>query len=128
MKIKLNREKEVEILLTICVGLLVVYFATKQHYLWLITLSILIGLVGIFSKFLTAKIAWAWMKLGEAMGFVMSKVILTVIFFLFLFPLSLLSKLFAGKQDSLQLKRTTGSTYFITRNHLYKAKDLENPW
>ncbi len=128
MKIKLNREKELEILLTICVGLLVVYFATKQQYRWLITLSILLGLVGIFSKFLTAKMAWAWTKLGEGMGFVMSKVILSVIFFLFLFPLSLLSKLFAGKKDNMQLKKTSSDSYYTTRNHTYEAKDLQNPW
>ncbi len=128
MKAKLNREKELEVVLTICVGLLVVYFVTKQHYNWLIILTIFLGLVGAFSKFLTAKIAWAWMKLGEAMGFVMSKVILSLLFFGFLLPLAMLARFFNRGKDALQLKKTTGSSYYIERKHTYTAKDLENTW
>jgi hypothetical protein len=128
MKVKLNREKELEIILTICVGLLVIYFATKQQHRWLITLSIGLGIIGAFSKLLTAKIAWAWMKLGEAMGFVMSKVVLSLIFFLFLIPIAMLTRLFSRSKDSLQLKKISGSSYYFERNHTYTAKDLENTW
>lgn len=128
VKIKLNREKELEVMLTICVGVLIVYFATGQQYRWLIAIAIVLGVVGAFSKFLTAKIARSWIKLGEAMGFVMSKVILTIIFFGFLFPLAVLSRLFNRGQDALQLKRKTLGTYYHERHHTYSAKDLENTW
>jgi hypothetical protein len=128
MKVKLNREKELEVVLTICVGFLVAYLATKQQHSWLIALSIGVGLVGAFSKFLTAKIAWAWMTLGEAMGFVMSKVILSLIFFLFLLPIALLTRLFNKNKDSLQLNRKQKGSYYFERNHQYVAKDLENTW
>lgn len=128
MKIKLDREKELEVMLTICVGILIVYFATGQQYRWLITIAIVMGVVGAFSKFLAAKIALAWMKLGEAMGFVMSKLILTIIFFGFLFPLATLSRFFNRGQDALQLKRKTSGSYYHERQHTYTAKDLENTW
>ncbi|MCW5906959.1 MAG: hypothetical protein KIS94_03805 [Chitinophagales bacterium] len=128
MQVKLNREKELEVILTICVGLLVVYFFTKQQYNWLIVVAIVLGLAGAFSKTLTAKIAWLWIKIGEAMGFVMSKVILSLIFFGFLLPVALLSRLFSGGKDSLQLKRKATGSYYTERNHTYQAKDLENVW
>lgn len=128
MKVKLNREKELEVMLTICVGVLIVYFVTGHQYQWLITIAVVLGLVGAFSKFLTAKIARGWMKLGEAMGFVMSKLILAVIFFGFLFPLALLSRLFNRGHDALQLKRKTTGSYYHERHHTYSAKDLQNTW
>ena len=123
----LTREKELETILTICVGLVVAYFATKQQHVWLLKLSVLLGLVGMFFKFLTTKIAWLWMKIAEIMGAVTSKIILSAVFFLFLFPISLLQKIFS-KKDALQLKKTTGASYYFVRNHKFEAKDLENSW
>lgn len=126
-KPKLTREKELETILTICVGLVVLFLITKSQHRWLLSLSILLGLIGMFSAFITAKIAWAWMKVAELMGEVSSKVILTLIFFGFLLPVALLSKMF-GSKGNLVLKKSGGSSYYFTRNHKFESKDLENPW
>ena len=77
MKIELNREKELETILTLCVALVVFFFLTHQQHKWMLLASIVLGVIGMFSKFLTAKIAWAWMKLAEVMGNVNSRIILT---------------------------------------------------
>lgn len=122
---KLTREKELETILVLCVFLVIVFLVGKQHYRFLLTLSVVLGLIGMFSKYLTSKIAWAWMKLSEGMGAVTSKIILTAVFYLFLFPVAMLSRVFS-KKDSLQLKKTTGDSYYLVRNHKYEAKDLEN--
>lgn len=124
---KATREKELETILTLCVALVILFFVTKKQHAYYLTLSVLLGLVGMFSKFLTSKISWAWLKLGEMMGSVMSKVILSAVFFVFLFPIALLSRLFS-KSNSLQLKKTGQTSYYFTRNHKYEAKDLENVW
>ncbi|MDB5282836.1 MAG: hypothetical protein JWO06_1911 [Bacteroidota bacterium] len=123
----LTREKELEAILGICVGLVVAYFATKQLHRGLLTISALVGMVGLFSNYLTSKIAWAWMKLAEIMGAVTSKIILSAVFFLFLFPIALLQKVFS-KKDNLHLKRTEGNSYYFVRNHRFEAKDLEDLW
>lgn len=124
---KATREKELETILTLCVALVVLFFVTKKQHAYYLTLSVLLGLIGMFSKYLTAKISWAWLKLGELMGSVMSKVILSAVFFVFLFPIALLARLFS-KNNSLQLKKATADTYYFTRNHKYVAKDLDNVW
>ncbi len=124
---KLNREKELETILVLCVALVIFYFFTKQQHLYLLKLSIALGLIGMFSKYLTSKISWAWLKVGEMMGAVMSKVILSIVFFGFLFPLAILSRIFSGNKNALQLIKTGNSYYFI-RNHKYEAKDLKNVW
>ena len=122
-----SREKELETILTLCVALVVLFFITKKQHAYYLTLSVALGLIGMFSKYLTSKISWAWLKLGEMMGAVMSKVILSAVFFLFLFPIALLSRLFS-KNNNLQLKKTSTNSYYFTRNHKYEAKDLENVW
>lgn len=124
---KLTREKELETILTICVAMVVIFLVSKQHrHIWL-TISVVLGLIGMFSNYLTSKIAWAWMKLSEGMGAVTSKIILSFIFFVFLFPIAMLSRIFSGK-SSLHLKKPAGNSYYFTRNHKFEAKDLENVW
>lgn len=124
-----SREKDLETILTLCVALVVIFFFTKQQHVFLLTLSVMLGLIGMFSKFLSAKIAWAWLKLGELMGFVMSKVILSLIFYVFLFPIALLSRIANAGKDNLMLKKKRkDESYYFTRNHIFESKDLENVW
>ena len=126
-KSKLTREKELETILTICVAMVVIFLLSKQHHKYWLTISVVLGLIGMFSKYLTTKIAWAWMKLSEGMGAVSSKIILSIIFFVFLFPIAMLSRLF-GTKSSLQLRKPEGESYYFVRNHKFEAKDLENVW
>ena len=125
---KAIREKELETILTLCVALVVIFFVTKQQHNYLLKIGVVLGLIGMFSTFLTAKISWAWLKVGELMGAVMSKVILSAVFFLFLFPIAMLSRVFSGGKNSLQLKKGNESSYYFTRNHKYEASDLKNIW
>ncbi|HLP51873.1 MAG TPA: hypothetical protein VK154_13385 [Chitinophagales bacterium] len=125
---KATREKEIETILVLCVALVVIFFVTGKHHTYLLKLSIGLGGIGMFSKYLTSKISWAWLKLGEMIGVVMSKVILSIVFFGFLFPLALLSRLFSGSKNSLQLKKGNHRTYYFTRNHKFQPEDLRNLW
>ncbi len=121
----MKREKQLETILSIVLGLAVIYWVTKNHYL--LPAIVIVSSIGLFSNYLTEKIHWLWMKLSHVMGTVMSKVILSVVFFVFLFPIALLSRLFI-KKDSLQLKKTSGNSYYTVRDHVYTREDLENPW
>ena len=66
-----------------------------------------------------------WMLLSKAIGYVMSRVLLTLIFFVFLTPIAWFYRL--STKNALDLKRKNGSL-FKDRNHQYQASDLENPW
>ncbi len=123
-KQKLNREKELEAVLTICVGLLVIYYFSHSKYL-LIT-AIVLGLAGLFVQTAGHYIAKYWLLLGEAMGAVTSKVILGAIFFVILVPVAIVSRLF--KNNVIQIKKVQADSYFKTRNHTYTSKDLKNTW
>jgi len=120
-----SREKEIEAILAIVVGF--AFFGLIAHKPLLLKFALGVGAVGLFSKWGTSKIVFLWMKLSEGMGYVMSKAILGIVFFVFLFPVALISRLFK-KTDSLMLKKPVGSSFYYTRNHTYTKEDLKNIW
>ncbi|MBI1226129.1 MAG: hypothetical protein GC192_12915 [Bacteroidetes bacterium] len=113
-----------ETCLVIATGLLVIYLLHPVQEL--VLAAIAMGVVGAFIPSLAKWVDWGWYKLSEGMGWVMSRVMLSLVFFVFLFPVALLSRVF-GKKDSLQLRKKSGS-YWTDRNHVYEGKDMENVW
>jgi predicted membrane protein len=123
----MKREKNLETMLVITVGMLVLYFIFRSKS-WannLLIASLVFGLIGVFSDFLSEKVAWVWGKIAHILGTFNSYVLLTAIFFIFLTPVAFLFKL--TRKDNLKLKAQKGTVY-EERNHLYVAKDLENVW
>ena len=64
-------------------------------------------------------------KVAVGLGEVMSRVLFTVVFFVLLTPLALLSRLFRKDQF---YKSTDRESYFIERDHPYGADDIQHPW
>jgi polyferredoxin len=124
----MKREKTIETMLVITVGMLVLYyfFREKSWANYLLYTSLAMGLIGVFSNFLSEKVAWVWGKIAHIMGTFNSYVLLSIIFFVFLTPVAFLFKL--TRKDSLKLKAQKNGTVYEERNHLYVAKDLENVW
>lgn len=125
----MDRKKVIEAILVIATALLVIHFFLiiryGVHNQFLVPSALGLMLIGLISKWLSAKIIWLWFKLADAMGYVMSRVILSIVFFLFLFPIALVYRIF--NRDPLKLRNKGNSTY-TPRNHTYKSSDLENPW
>src|SRR5688572_1694434 len=95
--------KEKETILTIATALVIIYLTPKGRHIELLYVAATLGVIGMFFDYLTSKIHWAWMKLAEGMGWVMNKVILGIVFFVFLFPMAMLYRL-SGK-NSMQLTK-----------------------
>jgi hypothetical protein len=85
-----------------------------------------IGLVSIFIPVAAKWIEWAWLKFAMALGWVNSRILLSIIYFVFLLPIAWLSRLFT--KDPLMLKAKNSPSLYVTRNHQYKKEDLENIW
>jgi uncharacterized membrane protein len=122
----MEREKNIETLLVITAGLLVLYYIFDSKYFILAAAIVSIG--GLMFPFLAKGIHWFWYKLAMALGYVNSRILLSLIFFIFLMPVAWLAKLFS--KDSLQLKKKTAEneSYYVDRNYAYEKKDLENMW
>jgi hypothetical protein len=80
---------------------------------WLFA-SIALVLVAAFAPSLLLPLNKIWMKLGELMGRLVSPVVLGLIFFLLITPISLVTRLLG--RDELRLKRHASTSYWIARN------------
>src|SRR5689334_934665 len=109
--------------LVICMGFLVVFLAFHQK--WALYTSLGVGVVAIASSFMSQKIEWAWNKLSHVLGFIVPNILLSIVFFLFLLPISLISKLF--NKDKLMLSNKY-STYFIEVNKEMDKASFEKTW
>jgi hypothetical protein len=116
-----NRYKTI---LVIVVGFIVLGLVFHLPHLEKIALGI--GIASVLSSRIAQGIEWLWLKLAMALGWLNSRILLSVVYFVFLLPIAWISKLFT--KDPLVLKGRATSTLFITRNHLYKKEDLENIW
>ena len=86
----------------------------------------IVCLIGVFSESFANIFLKYWFLLGKTLGKINSFVILSILFFVFLFPYALLKRLFS-KDDLMQNANQNKSTY-VNRNHLYQATDFEKIW
>lgn len=117
---KNQKALETILVLVICQG--IVFWYTKKS-VWLYA-AIVIALLGVFFPVFASAVHYFWMKLAKVIGFVMSRILLSVIFYLILLPIALLSKLFSGKSR----RRLASDSYFKDRNFTYTPESLENTW
>ena len=81
--------------------------------LWSLVVSIIFFILGIFnSKFLNP-LNKIWIKFGELLGKIIAPIVMAIVFFIVLTPLSLLIRLF-GK-DLLKLRFSQVNSYWIKR-------------
>ncbi len=111
-------------MLVISMGLVVIYMKTQLQ--WLLNIALIIGLIGIFSTYLSSLIDIAWMKLAKLLSFIVPNILLSLVFFAFLYPLSLISKIFS-KKDSLMLSPGRTTT-FETVNKTFNKEIFEKSW
>jgi hypothetical protein len=119
----MDRIKILETGLVLTTAFLVIYLLTGNNVF--LYLALTVGISGIFVKPVAKYIAIAWFKLADVLNFFVSRIILGTLFFIILFPISLLYRI--PNKDNLRLKRSDKSTW-IERNHKYSPGDLENIW
>lgn len=112
-----------ESLLAIVTALLIVHL--WLHQAWALPLAVGLALAGLLIKAVARWVHLGWQYLSRALGWVMSRLILSVVFFVFLTPIAWLYRLFS--RNPLQLKRQPDS-YFFVREHEYESRDLKDPW
>lgn len=122
MKKNLTTEDYIS-LLVIVVGFLLLHeiFRIKEFYL----ISISVGVLSLIWSGFAKIILWLWEKISLILGWINTKIILGLFFYIFLTPIALVTRIFS--KNLLQLSRSDKS-YYITRNHKYKPEDIEKTW
>ncbi len=123
MKRELNFDPTKTVLI-ITVGFLIIYLLTD--WTWPITVSLVIGLIGIFSKKLSEFVNYLWIKLTVTLSYIVPNIVLAIIYFIILVPIALISRIFR-KEDELLLKEGTSSTFFDINRKIDK-ESLRKMW
>ena len=108
--------------LVIVTGLLVLSWVFSSVYL--VYAAGIAGLLSFISPVGT-RIVWLWYKVAEVLGWLNSRVLLSLVYYLFVTPIAFLFRLFGN--DPMRLKDNKGSM-FEPKEHTYTKGDLENPW
>lgn len=111
-------------ILVITLGMVLVYTITRMN--WALIAALGVGIAGLVSGFLAEKIDWLWMKLTHVLSLIVPNILLSAVFFLFLTPIAILSRVF-GKANPLDLKNTAPSLFKDHTGRLDKAS-FEKPW
>jgi polyferredoxin len=106
--------------------LLLVYLKTRRD--GLLYTAMFLHVANMIAPRIYAPAAVVWFGLSHVLGTVMSKVLLSVLFFGLVTPIGVLRRLF-GK-DSLKLRefKVSRESAMLARNHLFVAQDIEKPY
>lgn len=104
-------------------GFLLLYLIFDRE--WAVYVSLASGLIGIVSPFLSKKIAWIWMKIARVLSYIVPNILLAVVFYVFLLPLAVISRLF--RKDPLMLSDDRQS-YFIEVDEKPEKSSFEKIW
>ena len=119
-----NKLKAKSTILVIVVGFIIIYTYSKNYNF--LRISIIIGLLGVISDSASLIIDKIWFKISYILGLIVPNILLGLIFYIILFPIAILSRIF-GNKDALNLKNNT-NTLFINKNSIFKSKSFEQPW
>jgi len=105
--------------------LLLILFVYSRN-INLVYATLLFVFISLLSKRFTVFFDQLWKKITQVLGTISSTILLTVIFFLVLFPWGMVLKLFNTK--TLLLNSSNLSTTFKNRNKLFSKEALQNPY
>jgi hypothetical protein len=119
----MKRQKEIEALLSISTGCLLLYFIyDKQAF---VVIALTLGVIGLIPNKLGWAIARLWYWFSEILGAVVPKLLLAIVFYLLLYPIAVFSRLFT--KDPLRLSRQYES-YYYQRDTTCCPADFEKTW
>lgn len=102
-------------------------YSVNDVRLWLGAAVVLLLVNMVWSSFFTYP-AKLWLGLSGWLGSFMSKILLTVIFFVVQTPLSLLRRSF-GHDPMLRKQWKAGTdSVFVVRDHTFTAEEIERPY
>jgi hypothetical protein len=126
MKTKLTKEQVRDSgLAAVLVCLMLSAILREQRLLiaGILLLAAAMALPGLFRPF-----AVLWFGFSKLTSAIVSRVLLTMVFFLVVTPVGLARRVFGRDPLGLKKFKKGAGTLFIERNHAFTKKDIENPY
>lgn len=119
------RLKDLETIAILNIALLLFYFIFNKVIF--VFMAFILLIICLAFKAFTSKITDTWLKFSHGIGDLNSKLILSLVYFLFLTPIAIIYRTFA--KDHLILKKDANmKSYFYDRYKSYKREDFEKIW
>lgn len=119
-----NKYQSKETIIVLIAACLVMnYFFKNQNWIFA---ALILGLIGIFSDYVSDKIHFLWMSLANILSKISTSILLFLLFFIILTPLAFLRKKF--KPFNFLLKNNHLNTTFKEINKTFSKSDLEKMW
>lgn len=99
--------------LPLLIGFLIPLIFRHEFRIWTIFIGLPVFLIGLFCPYKLDYFYRIWMRLGYLLGWINSRIILALVFFFVLQPISFFMKLFG--YDPLRLTNIKRSTYRIEK-------------
>ncbi|MEL6534044.1 MAG: SxtJ family membrane protein [Bacteroidota bacterium] len=122
-----QKQDQYQSLLVMATGFLALSFLVKNPNtsLYLQYAALGVSVISLLIPAARKGILWVWFKLAEILGWINGRILLSLVFFVVLFPFAVLFRL--ATKNPLRLKNMEASA-FDERNHTYTKKDLQNIW
>ena len=88
-------------------------FKENDYRLWSLIISIIFLVLGLLDSKLLNPLNNVWVKFGEILGKIIAPIVMMIVFFIVLTPLSFIVKLFI--KDLLKIKFIKNNSYWIIR-------------
>jgi energy-coupling factor transporter transmembrane protein EcfT len=123
-RVKTNRVKTLEFFLLLILLLIFLFLLIRSPFL----LYFAIGAAGtgLFLNKISFRIYLGWKKFCQVIASIITWLVLSFIFFLVLFPVSIIYRLI--KKDPLKLRPGQYTSLFENRSKLFTSADLDNMW
>ena len=109
----------------VLICLLISFFSNSKIAL---SISIVLLILNMTIPQIYMPLAKIWIGFSIIVGNVVSRILLSIIFYVLVTPVGFIRKLFGA--DPMQLKKwkNDSDTVFRERNHLFQARDIEKPY
>jgi|SRR5208337_432907 len=126
LKQKMTKDQSKDTGMAMVLLLLLVFLKTRKDG-WLYA-AMVVHVVDMIVPAIFAPLSVLWFGFSHVLGTVMSKVLLSILFFGMVTPIGVIRRLL-GK-DSLKLRsfKTSKESAMLVRNHLFIAKDIDKPY
>jgi hypothetical protein len=119
----MNKDSSRTTILVISTGFLILHMLFNWE--WAIFVTLAVSVAGLISLWVSKKIEWLWMKLAQVLGLIVPNILLSLIFFLILLPISMIYRLI--HKDPLKLAGGS-ATNFTNSNKKPDKKSFEMTW
>jgi len=107
-------------------GFLIPYIKRNEVNVWLLGIGLTLFVAGLVFPAILKYPYILWMRIGELLGWINTRIILGIIFYVLITPIGLLKKIFGT--DSMRRKLSKELVTYRVPSEVRNPKDMEKPF